>query len=74
MSKVRVNLTLDKDIVSEWEKVAKLYRTSRSAMVEEFLKEVLPIMLETDPNIIIKKGVHKIAESLNEIGDSIESK
>jgi metal-responsive CopG/Arc/MetJ family transcriptional regulator len=73
-NKTRVNISVPIDLANDWKDIAEKYHTTRSAMVEEFLKEVLPIMKEQDPNIIIKKGVLKIADSLKEIGDSIESK
>ena len=67
-NKVRINLTIDPEVNERWGRLAKKYGWTKSGMVEDWLRTVLPIMEKEDPREIIRgyKGM------VDEVGKEIE--
>lgn len=70
----RKNITLrvDKDLADQWDKAVELHGFSKSDMLNSFLADVLPILLENDPRKLMAKTTKKIGEAFKEVGDIIE--
>jgi len=71
MAKIRVNISIDKDINERWTKVAEKMGWSKSSMVEDLLKEALPYLENLDPKSIIPKSIQAMGKKLQELGSLI---
>jgi len=71
----RKNITLrvDKDLADQWDKVVELHGFSKSDMLNSFLAEVLPILLETDMQKLMSKSSKKVGEAFTQMGEIIEN-
>ncbi len=69
--KKRINITIDPEINERWNQLAKKYGWTKSAMVEDWLRTVLPIMEQEDPRQIIKgyqSFVDEVGKEIEKIG------
>jgi len=59
----RKNISIPKNLLKEWDEVIKDYNWTRSAMIQDFLKEVLPTLRKKkSPRELIKAGLEKSKE------------
>jgi len=72
--KVRISLTIDEDVNKRWDKVAKRLKMSKSGMVEDFLRDVLPILEKESPVDMVGSALKKLGEGLSEVGDDLGKK
>jgi hypothetical protein len=63
--KKRINISIDPELDERWIRVAKKLKLSKSGMVQEFLEEVLPILEQEKPNLILKSALKKTAEQID---------
>lgn len=70
--KVRINLTIDDDLNKEWFEIAKKYGWTKSGMLEDILKNILPVMSLEDPRKILAGAVKESMKSLKDINKFIE--
>lgn len=64
MAQKRIGLSIDEELNERWTKVAKKLKMTKSGMVEEMIRGVLPILEEEKPNEIMKKVLKKSAEQI----------
>jgi len=72
VAKIRVNISVDKDINLRWTKVAEKMRCSKSSLVEDLLKEALPYLEGMKPNNVIPKSIETLGKKLQELGNLIK--
>ena len=72
MAKIRVNLNLDEELNRRWNDVSKRIKMSKSAMLTEYLEQVLPILEKEEPRDILGSAFRQLAKSMNEIGEVID--
>ena len=66
-NKKRINITIDPEINDRWNELAKKYGWTKSSMVEDWLRTILPIMEREDPRQIIKGYESMVLEVGKEI-------
>ena len=66
-NKKRINITIDPEINDRWNELARKYGWTKSAMVEDWLRTILPIMEKEDPRQIIKGYESMVSEVGKEI-------
>jgi len=74
MAKEKLNLYIDSDLKRRWERVAKKFGWSKSAMLEDMLLEVLPYLEEAEPKNIIANSLKSMAKKLEELGEIVNTK
>jgi len=72
MAKKRVNISIDEELDKKWSEVAKKIGITKSAMVEEFLRDSLPILEDIDVKSIISHSAKTMGKVLTEYGEIIE--
>ncbi len=60
-----VTISIDEDINELWTKLAKKHDISKSRMIEDFLKGVLPILNESTPNKMMAKAMKQMAKEID---------
>lgn len=61
----RVTITVDENLNTRWNKVAKKHDLSKSGMVEEYLETILTILEAETPNKMMAKAMKKMAEEID---------
>ena len=67
-----VTISIDEDINALWTKTAKKHEISKSRMIEDFLREILPILNESTPNKMMFKAMKKMAEGIDDSASLFE--
>ena len=65
MAQKRITISIDPELNDRWAKVAKKLKMSKSGMVEDFLREVIPILEQEQPKDIMKMAFKKTAEQID---------
>ena len=65
MAQKRIALSIDEELNDRWAKVAKKLKMTKSGMVEDFLKEVIPILEQEQPKDIMKMALKKTSEQID---------
>ena len=65
MAQQRVGISIDKDINERWTAVAKKLKMTKSSMIDDFLKEVVPILEQEAPKDVMKMALKKTAEQID---------
>lgn len=71
MSRKRINVTVDDQLNERWERVAKRIGMTKSAMLDDMLESVLPI-LEADAKSMVAKAMNEIGQTMKELGNYVE--
>ena len=71
MSRKRINVTVDNQLNERWERVAKRIGMTKSAMLDDMLESVLPI-LEADAKSMVAKAMNEIGQTMKELGNYVE--
>ena len=61
-----VTISIDEDINALWTKTAKKHDLSKSRMIEDFLRQVLPILNQSTPNKMLAKAMKQMAEGIDD--------
>jgi len=71
MARKRINVNVDEELNERWERVAKRIGMTKSAMLNDMLKSVLPI-LETEADSMVAKAMKQMGQVMNELGNYCE--
>jgi len=61
----KVTITIDEEVNARWNAVAKFLKMSKSSMVEEYLRQMLPILEQKTPNKMIAEAMKEMAKSID---------
>ena len=73
-NKKMVGFRMDRDLVDQLERVAKRYGWTKTQIIEDLLREALPILEENDPRGLFAATTRKLAETMVEMGDLIDGR
>ena len=65
MAKKTVTMTIDPELNERWTKVSKKLKMSKSGMVEDFLREVIPILEQENPKDVMRMALKKTGEQID---------
>ena len=65
MAQKRITLSIDEELNERWANVAKRLKMTKSGMVEDFLKEVIPILEQEQPKDVMKMALKKTGEQIS---------
>ena len=65
MPQKRIALSIDSELNDRWANVAKRLKMTKSGMVEDFLREVIPILEQEEPKDIMKMALKKTSEHID---------
>jgi len=65
MAQKRIGLSVDTELNDRWTAVAKKLKMTKSGMIEDFLREVVPILEQESPNDVMKMALKKTAEHID---------
>ncbi len=65
MAQKRIGLSIDAELNERWTKVAKKLKMSKSGMVEEIIRDILPILEQETPKDLLKTALKKTAEQID---------
>jgi len=65
MAQKRISISIDPELNDRWGKVAKKLKMSKSGMVEDFLREVVPILEQEQPKDIMRMALKKTGEQID---------
>jgi len=66
MAKVRLNFSIDEDVAKRFNEVTKRLKFNKSAIIEEFIEGILPILEQTKKETMFQKILEMQAKTLNE--------
>lgn len=70
--KKRLNMTVRRDLIERWSKVAKRFNMSKSAMLEQILEEMLPVLESEEVNTLVKEVFARAGRGMTEISKELE--
>lgn len=65
MERKHITISIDKEINERFTAVAKKLKLTKSGMIEDFLREVVPILEQEAPNDVMKMALKKTAEQID---------
>jgi predicted transcriptional regulator len=68
MAHKRVTISIDPDINDRWAKVAKQLRMTKSGLVEEILRDIIPILEKDKPKDILAHTLEVVGQGLMDVG------
>lgn len=68
MAQKKVTITIDEQLNDRWNEVAKKIKMTKSGMVEDFLKEVVPILEYEEPRDVMKHALDHIGKGVSDMG------
>ena len=71
MARKRINVNVDEELNERWERVAKRIGMTKSAMLDDMLKSVLPI-LEAEADSMVAKAMRQLGKVMDELGSYCE--
>jgi len=66
MAQKRIGLSVESELNERWTAVAKKLKLTKSGMVEDFLREVVPILEQEAPADVMRMALKKTAERIDE--------
>jgi len=72
MSKSRLTVTIEKDILDRFNASAKKLKINKSAVIEEFIESILPILEQSKKETMLQKILQAQAKSLNETASLLD--
>jgi len=72
MSKVRLNFSIDEKIAKRFNEVSKRLKVNKSAVIEEFIEGILPILEQSKKETMLQKILQAQAKSLNETASLLD--
>jgi len=72
MSKSRLTVTIEKDVLDRFNASAKKLKINKSAVVEEFIESILPILEQSKKETMLQKILQAQAKSLNETASLLD--
>jgi len=72
MSKSRLTVTIEKDILDRFNASAKKLKINKSAVIEEFVESILPILEQSKKETMLQKILQAQAKSLNETASLLD--
>ncbi len=69
----RITINVDDQLNERWEKVAKRIGMSKSAMLDDMLEAVLPI-LEADADSMVSRAMKELGKTMIELGENCDGK
>jgi len=70
--KKRVTISIDEELNEKWNKIAKIHGISKSGMVEDFIRQILPVLEIETPVKMISNAMKKIAEGIDEASSFLD--
>ena len=71
--KCNITISIDRELNERWTEVSKKVGWSKASMVETFIKEILPIMENTeDPRLMVSLILKKSAKVNKEIAELLK--
>jgi antitoxin component of RelBE/YafQ-DinJ toxin-antitoxin module len=65
MSQKRVTISIDDELNDRFTAVSKKLKLTKSGMIEDFLREVVPILEQEAPKDVMKMALKKTAEQID---------
>lgn len=65
MERKHITISIDKEINERFTAVAKKLKLTKSGMIEDFLREVVPILEQEAPKDVMKMALKKTAEQID---------
>jgi antitoxin component of RelBE/YafQ-DinJ toxin-antitoxin module len=65
MSQRRVTISIDNELNERWTAVSKKLKMTKSGMIEDFLREVVPVLEQEQPKDVMKMALKKTAEQID---------
>jgi len=65
MERKHITISIDKEINERFTAVAKKLKLTKSGMIEDFLREVVPILEQEVPKDVMKMALKKTAEQID---------
>ena len=72
MAQKRVNISIDSELNDRWAEISKKHGITKSGMVEEYLREVLPILEQERPKDTLRMALKKAAEGIDRTASLFE--
>ena len=72
MAKVRLNFSIDEKIAKRFNEVSKRLKVNKSAVIEEFIEGILPILEQSKKETMLQKILQAQAKSLNETASLLD--
>jgi len=72
MAKVRLNFSIDEDVAKRFNEVTKRLKLNKSAIIEEFIEGILPILEQTKKETMLQKILEMQAKTLNETANLVD--
>jgi len=72
MSKSRLTVTIEKDVLDRFNASAKKLKINKSAVIEEFIEGILPILEQSKKETMLQKILQAQAKSLNETASLLD--
>jgi len=68
MAQKKVTITIDEELNDRWNVVSKKIRMTKSGMVEDFLKEVIPVLEHEAPRDVMAHALEHIGKGVSDMG------
>jgi len=68
----KITVTVDKELNEQWNRVAKSYGWTKSRMLDDLLREVLPVLDQNRPEEVLSKGLEKLGKSFSDVSKLIK--
>jgi len=68
LAQKRIMLSIDEDLDKRWKAVSKKIKMSKSAMVADFLNEVVPILEKESPRDVMAHALEHIGKGVSDMG------
>jgi len=65
MAQKRVTISIDDELNDRFTAVSKKLKLTKSGMIEDFLREVVPILEQEAPKDVMKMALKKTAEQID---------
>jgi len=72
MAKVRLNFSIDEKIAKRFNETTKRLRINKSAVIEEFIENILPILEQSKKETMLQKILQAQAKALNETASLLD--
>lgn len=73
MAQKRIGLSIDENLNDRWTEVAKKHGITKSGMIEQFLKEVIPVLEEEVPSKILASAMKRMAKEMDTTANLFDS-